>query len=64
MVTRLPGDGPGEMGDSLHAIELGENRTVVHITAGDYHQLCYLWTMGHTSVRGITITLGSVMLTP
>ncbi|MBT3479448.1 MAG: T9SS type A sorting domain-containing protein [Candidatus Marinimicrobia bacterium] len=31
------GDGPGEMGDNLAAVDLGAGRTAIAITAGEYH---------------------------
>ena len=35
--TNNRGDGAGEMGDSLEAVELGAGRTAKKITAGFYH---------------------------
>ncbi|HIB77973.1 MAG TPA: hypothetical protein EYO58_10260, partial [Flavobacteriales bacterium] len=35
--TTSRGDGPGEMGDNLNPINLGENLTATSIVAGEYH---------------------------
>ena len=40
--TNNRGDGAGEMGDSLEAVELGAGRTAKKITAGGYHTCAIL----------------------
>ena len=36
------GDGPGEMGDDLDAVDLGTNRTAKMISAGEHHACAVL----------------------
>ncbi|UQA56515.1 RCC1 domain-containing protein [Polyangium aurulentum] len=56
--TQNRGDGPGEMGDALPAVDLGPNETAEAIVAGDFHT-CALLAGGAVKCWGAG-TLGSL----
>ncbi len=50
--TATRGDGPGEMGDSLPAVDLGADRTATAITAGNEPHTCALLDNGQVKCWG------------